>query len=143
MAEISLEQARVIIAAAFAKGKELGLKPLSVVVLDPGGHTKAFERQDGASNARYQIAYGKANGCLAMGLGSRALYNRSEQQPYFLDAVNTMLGGGIVPVPGGVLLRDGDGGIIGAVGITGDTSDNDEACAIAAIEAAGLTPDAG
>lgn len=143
MAEISLEQARTIIAAAFAKGKELDLKPLSVVVLDPGGHTKAFERQDGASIARYQIAYGKAHGSLAMGLGSRALYERAEQQPYFLDAVNAMLGGGIVPVPGGVLLRDGQGAIIGAVGITGDTSDNDEACAIAAAEAAGLTPDAG
>ena len=112
-------------------------------MVDAGGHAKAFERQDGASTARYQIAYGKAHGSIAMGLGSRALYERSERQPYFLDAVNSAVGGALIPVPGGVLIRDAQGAIIGAVGVTGDNSDNDEIAAVAGIEAAGFTPDTG
>jgi uncharacterized protein GlcG (DUF336 family) len=140
---ISLEQARVIIAGALAKAGDAGLKPLAVVVLDAGGHTTAFERQDGASAMRFKLAHGKAYGAIAMGLGSRALYERAQKQPYFIDAMNALADGALVPVPGGVLIRDGEGALLGAVGVTGDNSDNDEICAIAGIEAAGLVADTG
>ncbi|MGI9384282.1 MAG: GlcG/HbpS family heme-binding protein [Methyloligellaceae bacterium] len=143
MSELSLEQARTIIAAALAQGQASGFNPLAVAVLDGGGHLKAFERQDGASLMRPQIAHGKAYGALAMGLGSRALFARAEQQPYFISAMNALAGGALVPVPGGVLIRGADDRIVGAVGVTGDTSDNDETCAIAGIEAAGLKADTG
>lgn len=143
MSDITLDQARSVIAAAQAKGQELGLQPLAVAVLDTGGHLKAFERQEGASLMRPQIAHGKAYGALAMGLGSRALLARAEQQPFFIGAMNALAGGALVPVPGGVLIRDGDGHLMGAVGVTGDTSDNDEACAVAGVEAAGLQADTG
>ena len=143
MAEITLRKARTIIKAALAKGKELGLKPLAVIVLDAGGNVKAFEREDGASNYRFQVAHGKAHGAVGMGLGSRALFNRAEQQAYFVTAVNGLEGTSLVPVPGGVLVRDKRGNLMGGVGISGDTSDNDEACAVAGIEAAGLVADAG
>lgn len=140
---ISLGQARVIIAGALAKAGDAGLKPLAVVVLDAGGHTTAFERQDGASAMRFKLAHGKAYGAIAMGLGSRALYERAQKQPYFIDAMNALADGALVPVPGGVLIRDGEGALLGAVGVTGDNSDNDEICAIAGIEAAGLVADTG
>ncbi len=143
MSGITLEQARMIIAGAFAKAIDADLLPLSVAVLDAGGHTTAFERQDGASAMRFKIAHGKAYGCIAMGLGSRALFERAKTQAYFLDAMNALAGGALVPVPGGVLVRDGEGQLIGAVGVTGDNSDNDEMCAIAGIEAAGLVADTG
>jgi uncharacterized protein GlcG (DUF336 family) len=143
MAAITLRKARTIIAKALAKANEAGMKPLAVCVLDAGGHLKAFERQDGASNGRFDIARGKANGALEMGLGSRALYERAEKQAYFLLATGRIFGDGLVPVPGGVLVRDRKGGIIGAVGISGDISDNDEAAAIAGIEAAGFAADPG
>ena len=137
---LTLDHARTIIAAAFSKAAELDLLPLAVVVLDAGGHIKAIERQDGASNARPEVAMGKASGAISMGIGSRALFNRAEQQAYFVGAVNGLLGGKMVPVPGGVLVKDSDGNIMGAVGISGDNSDNDEAAAVAGIEATGLTP---
>jgi uncharacterized protein GlcG (DUF336 family) len=140
---ITLEQARTIIQSAFFKASDAGLKPLAVVVLDAGGHTTAFERQDGASAMRFKIAHGKAYGAIAMGLGSRALYERAQSQAYFLDAMNALADGALVPVPGGVLIRDGEGALLGAVGITGDNSDNDEMCAIAGIEAAGLIAETG
>lgn len=140
---ISLAQARTIIACALAKGAEEDLKPLGVAVLDAGGHTTAFERQDGASAMRFKIAHGKAYGAIAMGLGTRALYERVQRQPYFLDAMNALAGGALVPVPGGVLIRDTGGTLLGAVGVTGDSSDGDEMCAIAGIEAAGLVADTG
>lgn len=140
---ITLAQARVIIAGALAKAESEGLKPLGVAVLDAGGHTTAFERQDGASAMRFRIAHGKAYGAIAMGLGSRALYERVQRQPYFLDAMNALAGGALVPVPGGVLVRDDSGVLLGAVGVTGDNSDNDEKCAVAGIEAAGLIADTG
>ncbi len=143
-AELSLDEARSIIAGAFARAAELGLNPLAVVVLDAGGHIRAIERQDGASIHRPEIAMGKAYGALAMGLGSRSLADRvKERGAVFLDAVNGMLGGRLVPVPGGVLVRDGAGRIIAAVGISGDASDRDEDCAVAGIESAGLTADTG
>jgi len=140
---IDLETARAIIAAARSHAKTAELKPLTVVVLDAGGHVLAAEREDGASIKRFEIAFGKAHGALSLGLGSRALMERAEQQPYFIAAVTSAVGGALVPVPGGVLVRDSDGALIGAVGVTGDTSDNDEAAAIAGIEAAGLTGQAG
>ncbi|HEY5791162.1 MAG TPA: heme-binding protein [Gammaproteobacteria bacterium] len=140
---LSLAEAKSLIAAALAKGAELGLKPLTVAVLDNGGHLKALERQDGASLLRPQVAQGKAYGALCLGLGSRALHKRAEEQAYFVNAVNALADGALVPVAGGVLVRDAAGAILGAVGITGDTSDNDEACAVTAIVAAGFTADAG
>ena len=140
---ITLDAARAIISGTLSAGRERGLKPLSVCVLDAGGHLKAFEREDGASNLRFQIAHGKANGALGMGIGSRSLMKRAEQQPYFILAANAALDGHLIPVPGGVLIRDAQGAIVGAVGVTGDTSDNDEAVAMAAIEAAGFTADPG
>lgn len=143
MSGIKLDQARTIIANAFSRAGDAGLKPLAVVVLDAGGHTTAFERQDGASAMRFKIAHGKAYGAIAMGLGSRALYERVQKQAYFLDAMNALADGALVPVPGGVLIRDAEGVLLGAVGITGDNSDNDEMCALAGIEAAGLVGDAG
>ncbi len=143
MIGITLEQARAIIAAALAKASDAGLKPLAVVVLDAGGHTTAFERQDGASAMRFKLAHGKAYGAIAMGLGSRALYERAQKQPYFIDAMNALADGALVPVPGGVLIRDGEGTLVGAAGVTGDNSDNDEMCAIAGVEAAGLVADTG
>lgn len=143
MAEITLRKARTIIKAALAKGRELELKPLAVVVLDAGGWVKAFEREDGASNYRFDIARGKAHGAVGMGLGSRTLHARAEKQSYFLTAVNGLDNTALIPVPGGVLVRDKRGALLGAVGISGDTSDQDEACAIAGIEAAGLVADAG
>jgi uncharacterized protein GlcG (DUF336 family) len=135
---IDLETARTVIAATRASAREKGLKPLTVVVLDAGGHVVAVEREDGSSIKRYEIAFGKAAGALALGIGSRAIMARAEQQPYFVAAVTSAVGGALVPVPGGVLARDSDGALLGAVGVTGDTSDNDEAAAVAGLEAAGL-----
>lgn len=135
---LTLDTARTIIAGARAAGSRQGFKPLTVVVLDAGGHVLAVEREDGSSNKRFEVAYGKAHGALALGLGSRALMARAEQQPWFIASVTSAVGGALVPVPGGVLVRDTDGSLVGAVGISGDTSDNDEAAAVEAIEQAGL-----
>ncbi len=143
MAEITLRRARTIIKAALAKGKEAGMKPLAVVILDAGGNLKAFEREDGASNYRFQVAHGKAHGAVGMGMGSRALFNRAEQQAYFVTAVGTLQGTHVIPVPGGVLIQDKKGALLGAVGISGDNSDNDEIAAVAGIEAAGLVAETG
>ena len=136
---ISLSTAQTLIDAAFAKGQELGLKPLSVVVLDPRASMVAVMSQDGVSQMRARIAHGKANAAIAMGMGTRALMNRAEQQAYFVQAINGLADGDFVPVPGGVLITDKDGTRVGAVGISGDTSDNDEAAAVSGIEAVGLT----
>ncbi|MEL6647739.1 MAG: heme-binding protein [Pseudomonadota bacterium] len=138
MAEISLNRARKIVRAALAKGKEQGFKPLSVVVLDSGGHVKAFEREDGASPGRFGIAHGKAYGSIMLGIAGRAQMARAEDQAYFMTAMNGLYSGQLVPVPGGVLVRDSSDRIVGAVGVTGDTSDNDVIAAVAGIEAANL-----
>ena len=138
MAGLSLRRARTIIRKTLDKGKELGLKPLSVIVLDAGGNVMAFEREDGASPGRYQIAHGKAYGAVMLGMPGSAQMARAEAQAYFIAAANGALGGQMIPVPGGVILRDGRGTVLGAVGVTGDTSDNDAAAAKAGIEAAGL-----
>jgi uncharacterized protein GlcG (DUF336 family) len=135
---INLQTARTIIGEALAAARAKGFKPLTVVVLDAGGHVVAAEREDGSSNKRFEIASGKAQGALALGMGSRALMARAEQQPYFIAAATAAVGGSLIPVPGGVLVRDTAGTLLGAVGVSGDTSDNDEAGAVAGIEAAGL-----
>jgi uncharacterized protein GlcG (DUF336 family) len=136
---IALRKARTIIRKALEKGAEMDLKPLSVVVLDAGGHVIAFERSDGASPGRFAIAHGKAYGAVMLGMAGTAQMQRAEAQAYFMNAVNGLFGGQTVPVPGGVLVRDKKGAVIGAVGVTGDTSDNDAVAAMAGIEAAGLS----
>ena len=141
--QLSLEQANTIIENAFAKGAELGLAPLTIVVLDAGGHLTAMQRADSATFFRPQIAFGKAWGSLALGMASRTLFNIGEERPMFMNSLVGLADQKLVPVPGGVLVRDASGEVIAAVGITGDTSDNDEACAIAGIEAVSLVADAG
>jgi uncharacterized protein GlcG (DUF336 family) len=143
MADLSLDVARKILDTALAKGVEKKLKPLVVAVLDARGCVKVSAAQDGTSLLRGEIAHGKAYGALAMGMGSRALFQRAQEQAYFIDAVNTLAQGRMVPVPGGVLILDDNGTLLGAVGVSGDTSDNDEICALAGIEAAGLKANAG
>ncbi|MEY8840031.1 heme-binding protein [Cribrihabitans sp. XS_ASV171] len=139
---ISLRRARVIIRKAMETGREMELKPLSVVVLDAGGHVIAFERADGAAPGRFAIAHGKAYGAVMLGMAGRAQMARAESQAYFMAAVNGVYGGQVIPVPGGVLVRDRKGAVIGAVGVTGDTSENDATAALAGIEAAGLAGEA-
>lgn len=143
MTALPLDTARTIIDAAFAKGAELKLKPLGVSVLDAGGHLVAFARQDGASFLRPQMSAGKAYGVLSIGMGGRRVEAFAKERPHLMAGVSDVSGGKVLPVVGGVLIRDAAGEIVGAVGISGDTSDNDEAAAIAGIEAAGLTADAG
>lgn len=134
---ISLDAACEMIAKAREKGRELGLKPLSVAVLDAGGHLLAFEREDGSSPGRFEIARGKAYGAVMLGMPGSAQMARAEQQAYFMAAVNGAFEGRVVPVPGGVLIKQ-DGAVIGAIGVTGDTSDNDALAAVAGVEAAGF-----
>jgi uncharacterized protein GlcG (DUF336 family) len=137
---IGLETATSITAGARAAAKEYGLKPLTVVVLDAGGHVVSVEREDGSANNRFEIAFGKAYGALALGMGSRSLMARAEQQPYFITAAAAAIGGRLIPVPGGVLVKDEAGTVVGCVGVSGDTSDNDELAAISGIKSASLLP---
>jgi uncharacterized protein GlcG (DUF336 family) len=143
MTELTQAVAQSIIAAALAHAREKKLLPLAVSVLDARGALKAFVAEDGTSLKRGEIAIGKAHGALSLGLGSRALMKRAADQPSFIAAMSHIVGGSLVPVPGGVLVRAADGTLIGGVGISGDTSDNDEAAALAGIAAAGLTADPG
>lgn len=140
MHRLTLAQSNAIIEAAFAKGAELGLKPLTVSVLDPGGNLIACARADGASNIRVKLASGKAAGALALGVSSRTIGDMAVERPHFIAAVDQMGEGGMVPAAGGVIVADDAGTVLGAVGVTGDTSDNDEACALAGIAAVGLKP---
>jgi len=140
---LTLAAAQQIVQAALEEAGTRGLKPLAIVVLDSRGCIKASVAQDGTSLLRDKVAHGKAFGALGLGLGSRAIFQRAQEQPYFVSAANAIAGGALVPVPGGVLVREPSGEIVGAVGISGDTSDNDEACAVAAIKSASLVPDAG
>ena len=143
MTQLTLDKARTIIRETILKGYAEGYKPLSVVVLDAGGHVVAFERTDGASPGRFGIAQGKAYGAVMLGIGGRAILARAENQVYFPLALNGVYDGKLVPVPGGILLRaEEDGPVIGAVGVTGDTSDNDVVAGLAGIEAAGLLGEA-
>lgn len=133
----TLADANRIIAIAFEKAAELDLKPIGAAVLDPGGHLVAFQRQDGASILRFEIAFGKAYGALAIGVGSRAVARMAVERPHLALGLSGVSGGKIVPLPGGVLiLRNGE--IIGAVGVTGDTSDKDELCAVSGVESIGF-----
>ena len=143
MSNISLAEANTICVAALAKGRAMGFEPLTVVVLDTGGHVVALQREDGSGILRVEIATGKAYGALGFGFGSRELFERSKQAPVFMSAVAAAAGGRFVPVPSGVLVRDASGTLRGAVGISGDTSDNDEIAVIAGIHAAGLFPQVG
>jgi uncharacterized protein GlcG (DUF336 family) len=143
MTALTLDQASTIVDKALEKGRELKLQPLTVVVLDAGGQLKALKREDGSSLLRPEIAGGKAWGVLGMGFGGREFARRAAANPVFLQALMAASGGRIVPVPGGVLIRNAAGGIIGSVGISGDTSDKDEICAVHGIRRAGLTPDTG
>lgn len=143
MARLTLAQATRIVEAALAKGRELGLAPLTVAVLDDGGHLKAFGREDGSGILRPQIAMGKAWGALGMGFGSRTLAKRAADNPAFFGALFAASEGRLLPAAGGVLVREPGGELLGAVGISGDTSDKDEACALSGIEAARLVGETG
>lgn len=140
---LTLDQALVIVDSALTEGMRQNFHPLCVVVLDAGGHPLALKRDHRASISRPEIATAKAAGCLGMGFGGREIAKRAQAVPEFIAALNTVFPKGILPVPGGVLIRDAEGGLIGAVGISGDTSDNDELCAVAGILAAGLNADTG
>jgi uncharacterized protein GlcG (DUF336 family) len=143
MESLTLNIASLIVDKSLEKGREQKFAPLTVAVLDAGGHLKALKREDGSSLLRPEIAVGKAWGVLGMGFGSRDLAQRAAKMPAFFNALSDLSGGRMVPVPGGVLIRSASGEILGSVGISGDTSDNDEICAVHGIKAAGLTPDTG
>lgn len=140
---LNLPQASLIVDAALSEATRRKFQPLCVVVLDAGGHLLALKRQDGASIFRPEIATAKASGCLGMGFGGRELARRSQLVPGFIAALNDIFPKGLLPVAGGVLIRDSGNVLLGAVGISGDTSDNDEICAVAGVLAAGLVADTG
>ena len=142
MKTITLAQAQAIVAGALAHARKEKFKPLGVAVLDVRGALTAYAAEDGATLGRANVAMGKAGGAIAMGLGSRTLAKRGREAPQFVNAVGALFPLGLVPVPGGVLIRSGDD-VVGAVGISGDNSDNDEAAALAGIAAAGLSGDPG
>lgn len=140
---MQLDTALAIASRTLAEGRERALAPLTVAVLDAGGHTVALLRADGSSLLRPQIATGKAWGALGMGFGGRELAQRAAKMPAFFHALAELSDGRMVPVPGGVLVRSPEGVLLGAVGVSGDTSDHDELCAVAAIDSVGLQADAG
>ncbi|SMD12172.1 heme-binding protein [Rhizobium sp. RU36D] len=133
-----LSDASIIVDAAIAEGRSRSLAPLAVAVLDAGGHLVAYKREDGAGIVRFDIAYGKAWGSLGMGFGTRELTERAAKNPAFITVLASVSAGRMVPSPGGVLILDAAGTVVGAVGISGDIGDNDEICAIAGIEKAGF-----
>jgi uncharacterized protein GlcG (DUF336 family) len=141
--ELTLDLARTIAEAALKTARERSFKPLSIVVYDARGALKALLSEDGTSLKRAEIAMGKAYGALSLGVGSRAIHKMATDRPFFVAAATHAVGGQLVPVPGGVLIKDSAGRILGAVGVSGDTSDNDEIAAVAGIEAAGLTAETG
>jgi uncharacterized protein GlcG (DUF336 family) len=143
MSNVTLAQANMIVATALATAREKSFEPLTVVVLDAGGHVVAAQREDQSGILRYDIAVAKAFGSLGFGFGSRTLATRAAKVPMFFTAVSSVADGRMVPVPGGVLIRNANNEIIGAVGISGDTGDNDEISAVHGIEAAGLKADPG
>jgi uncharacterized protein GlcG (DUF336 family) len=140
---VTLAQASTIVDVALKKARDSNLAPLTVAVLDAGGHLVAFKREDKSGILRFDIAFGKAWGALGMGFGSRTLASRAAKTPQFFTMLAAASGGRMVTNPGGVLIRDASGTIVGACGISGDTSDKDEMCAVAGIEAAGLKADPG
>jgi uncharacterized protein GlcG (DUF336 family) len=143
MSALTLDTAQIIVSAALKAARERSFKPLSIVVYDDRGALKAAASEDGTSLKRSEIASGKAYGALSMGVGSRAIHKMAIDRPYFVAAASPVVGGQMIPVPGGVLIKDSAGATLGAVGVSGDTSDNDEAAATAGIEAVGLVFDTG
>ncbi|MEB0206664.1 heme-binding protein [Pseudomonas sp. CCC3.1] len=143
MSALTLKDALNLTAQALSAGRQINASPLTVAVLDAGGYLLALQREDGASLLRPNIAIGKAWGAIALGKGSRLLALDAQQRPAFFAALNGMGQGDVVPAPGGVLIRDDQGTVVGAIGISGDTSDIDEQCAISAVEGLGLRADAG
>lgn len=143
MVILDLESSITITEAAFGKSRELSASPLTVAILDNAGKLISLQREDGSSMLRPEIAIGKAWGAVAMGKSSRELGRDAHERPAFISAVNTLAQGNLIPVAGGVLVRNGDNEVVGAVGISGDLSDVDELCAITGIQAAGLIADAG
>jgi uncharacterized protein GlcG (DUF336 family) len=143
MSELTLDKAQAIIAGALAHARTNNLKPLAVAVLDERGAYKALAVEDGTPLRRAEIAHGKAHGAIAMGIGSRALGKAAVERPHFIAAVTHAVGGALIPVPGGVLIRSTSGAVLGAVGVSGDVSDNDEAAAAAGIAAAGFAAETG
>jgi len=143
MDRLTLQAASLIADKSLEKGREQGFAPLTVAVLDAGGHVKVLKREDGASLLRPEIATGKAWGVLGMGFGGRELARRAAKMQMFFGALSDLSGGKMVPVPGGVLIRSASGEILGSVGISGDASENDEVCAVHGIKTAGLVPDTG
>mgnify|MGYP005610253529 CR=1 FL=1 len=138
MAHVSLALANASIDGAFAQGAELGLQPLSVIVLDAGGHPIAFRRQDGASSLRFAIAAGKAGGALSLGVSSRKVADMAAERPTFVTSLSALSPYGMIPAAGGTIIVNDEDQPIGAVGVTGDTSNNDEICGLAGIEVARL-----
>ena len=141
MADITLQQADLIIDATLARGTELKLRPLAAAVLDVGGNVKAFKKQDGGSLMRFEMAFGKAYASRSLGRASRLILQRAQERPLFMDYLIRASDGKIFPEGGGVLIRSAAGEVIGAIGVTGDTQERDEDCAIVSIDAAGLKTD--
>jgi uncharacterized protein GlcG (DUF336 family) len=139
---LKLKSAQKIIKVALDIARDKAMKPLAIAVLDARGSLVAFAAEDGSSLKRERVARGKADGTIALGVSSRAISKMAAERPNFVAAVTHAVGGSLIPVPGGVLIRDGKGVVMGAVGVSGDTSDNDELAAIAGIEAAGFKADA-
>lgn len=143
MDTLTFTSAAQIASVCLQTARELGLKPMAAAVLDSAGHPLAVLRDEQASYLRPQIATGKARGCLGMGFGGRELARRAQSMPAFFDAINSLTGGEVIPVAGGVLIRSGSGQLLGAIGVSGDTSDNDERCALEGIASVGLQADCG
>ncbi len=143
MTSVTLAQASIIVDETLRKGRETKSAPLTVAVLDAGGHLVAFKREDNSGILRFEIAFAKAYGSLGMGFGSREFLERTKINPTFVGALTVLSQGRLAPVPGGVLIKDTNGGVVGAVGVSGDTSDRDEECAVAGIGAAGLVAQVG
>jgi len=142
MSRLTLDQANAVIAAAPAEGAALGLQPLTVAVLDPGGHLLALQRQDGSGTLRPQIAIAKADGALGLGISSRKIAEMAADRPTFVGSLSPIAPHGVTPAAGGIIIVDGDRNSLGAVGVSGDNSDNDELCALAGLKAAGLSAQA-
>jgi uncharacterized protein GlcG (DUF336 family) len=142
MTDLTLAAADTIIKAGLAHARQKNMKPLGIVVLDARAAVKAYAAEDGTSLKRFEVAHGKAHGALAFGLGSRTLAKMAVERPHFVAAATHAVGA-LVPVPGGVLVKNAAGAVVGAVGVSGDTSDNDEAAALAGIAAAKLVGDGG
>jgi uncharacterized protein GlcG (DUF336 family) len=143
MSGLSLAQAQIIVSAALEHARANTFQKIAVAVLDARGSLKAYAAEDGTSLKRDAVARGKAFAAVSLGVGSRALHRMAGERPHFIGAMNGVVDGPFIPVPGGVLVRDATGALLGAVGISGDTSDNDEAAAMAGIAKAGLVGDPG